>query len=74
MSENKPNTGPAAKLFDAMDANGAMIEKQFNMIEHEAHQRPLGPLLLGAGIGASVVLGGLASFIIVWFILVHILN
>ena len=68
------NTGPAAPIFDAMDGAGMQIERQADTIEMMAAGRPLGSAILGAGIALSVILGGLATFIIVFLILVKILN
>lgn len=68
------NTGPAARIFDAMDTVGSQLERQANMVEMMASERPFGSAIMGAGIALGVIIGGLATFVLVFLILVKILN
>jgi len=54
-----------------LDDLGATIERELDNVELRFASKPLGSLLLGASLALGVVSGGIATFVLVFVVLVR---
>jgi hypothetical protein len=55
---------------DRREPFGAGLERAVDRLSSAAAAHPGGPVLLGVALGAGVIVGGIAVFVVVWAVLV----